>query len=190
MEKKNLRKTEGLPFTLGMAAGVALLLETILSFSLSPIITQVTASYVAAKMNIKASAAASGGSVGGMVGTIVGFLIVPGIFLLLLALGKKKEKRGSTFAVVWIVIALLSIVSSVATLFIFQGGDLQKQIVEAVNTVMPGGYWIENGLALIGHCLIIASCVTLWKRLHEPPVMDGPGAQPWNGETPPSDSNT
>lgn len=188
MEKKNLRKTEGLPFTLGMAAGVALLLETILSFSLNPIISKVTASYLAAKMNINAAATASGSSFGGMIGTVVGFLIVPGIFLLLLALGKNKEKRGSTFAVVWIVIAALSVASSLFSLL--KGGDLQKQVVEAVNTVMPGGYWIENGLALIGDCLIIASCVTLWKRLHEPPVMDGPGAQQLDGETPPSDSNT
>ena len=160
MEKKNLRKTEGLPFTLGMAAGVVLLLETILSFSLSPIITKVTVDYMSAKMNV---------------GAVVSFLVMPGIFLLLLFLGRNKEKRGSTFAVVWIVIAVLSIVSSVASLMIFQNGELQKQIVEAVNTVMPGGYWIENGLALIGHLLIIASCVVFWKRLHEPPVSEVPG---------------
>ncbi|QAT48378.1 hypothetical protein EQM14_00490 [Caproiciproducens sp. NJN-50] len=174
MEKKNLRKTEGLPFTLGMAAGVVLLLETILSFSLSPIITKVTVDYMSAKMNISA-AASSGSSIGGTVGAVVSFLVMPGIFLLLLFLGRNKEKRGSTFAVVWIVIAVLSIVSSVASLMIFQNGELQKQIVEAVNTVMPGGYWIENGLALIGHLLIIASCVVFWKRLHEPPVSEVPG---------------
>jgi hypothetical protein len=179
MEKKNLRKTDGLPFTLGMAAGIVLLLETILSYNLSPIITQVTVAYMSAKMNISASAASSGGSIGGTVGTIVGFLIVPGIFLLLLLLGKNREKRGSAFAVVWIVISALSMISSLFSLL--KGGELQKQIVEAVNTVIPGGYWIENGLALIGYCLIIASCAVFWKRLHEPPEAD---AQ----EVPPADS--
>lgn len=173
MEKKNLRKTEGLPFTLGMAAGVVLLLETILSFSLSPIITKVTVAYMAAKANISASAASSGGSIGGTVGIVVSFLIVPGIFLLLLFLGKNREKRGSTFAVVWIVIAALSVVSSLFSLV--KGGELQQQIAEAVNMMMPGGYWIENGLALIGHLLIIASCAAFLKRLHEPPVLDDAG---------------
>lgn len=182
MEKKNLRKTEGLPFTLGMAAGVALLLETILSFSLSPIITQVTVAYMAAQQNIKvSSSAASGGSVGGILGTVVSFLIVPGIFLLLLILGKNKEKRGGTFAVVWIVIAVLSIISSAAGMLFLKNGDLQRQIVEAVNAVMPGGYWIENGLALIGHVLIISSCAAFLKRLHEVPEADAPEAPPVDG---------
>ncbi|OCN01725.1 hypothetical protein A7X67_01145 [Clostridium sp. W14A] len=184
MEKKNLRKTEGLPFTLGIAAGVVLLLETILSFNLSPIITDVTLS----SMGLKSSAASSGISGAGLIGTIISFLIVPGIFLLLLILGKNKEKRGSAFAIVWIVIAGLYILSGLFSML--KGGELQQQITAAVDAVMPGGYWIENALSLIGCGLIIASCVVFWRRLHEPPVFDEPESEPQNGETPPSDSNT
>lgn len=174
MEKKNLRKTEGLPFTLGMAAGVALLLETILSFSLSPVIAQATTDYINAKLKVQSSGAA--GFSGSPIFIIVSFLIDPGIFLLLLILGRNKEKRGSAFAVVWLVISGIGLISALITLL--KGGELQQRISAAVNAVMPGGYWIENGIALIGGGLMAASCIAFLKRLHEPPVFEDPGLPP------------
>lgn len=166
MERKNLRKTEGLPFTLGTAAGVVLLLETILSLNLKDIETQA----ILSAMNITVPASA-GTSMGGMIGTVVSFLIYPGIFFLLLFLGKNREKRGSTFAVVWIVISVISLLSSVGSMFFMK--TILTQVAAAVDTVMPGGYWIQNGLAFLGCALVIASCVAFLKRLHEPPVFDG-----------------
>ncbi|WP_411676311.1 hypothetical protein [Caproicibacter sp.] len=186
MEKKNLRKTEGLPFTLGISAGVVLLLETILSFSLSPVIAQATTDYINAQLKLQSSGGA--GLSGSPIFIVISFLIDPGIFLLLLVLGKNKEKRGSAFAIVWIVIGGLGLVSGLFTLL--TGGELQQQITAAVDTVMPGGYWIETALSLIGCGLIIASCVVFLRRLHEPPVFDEPESEPQNGENPPSDSNT
>lgn len=177
MEKKNLRKTEGLPFSLGMAAGVALLLETILSFNLAEIQTQATL----AAMEMDPSTA---GPSSPLI-TIISFLIYPGIFLLLLFLGKNKEKRGSAFAVVWIIIPAISVISTIASIFAMKNVTLQ--VAAAVDLVMPGGYWIENGLALLGWGLMIASCIVLWKRLHQPPVLETPevysvGNNPTNGQ--------
>ncbi|MCI1965623.1 MAG: hypothetical protein LKJ17_05755 [Oscillospiraceae bacterium] len=167
MKKKNLRKTEGLPFTLGMAAGVVLLLETILSFNLNPIITQVTLDHMGMAGS---SAALAGGTIGSMISTVVSFLIVPGIFLLLLILGKNKEKRGSAFAIVWLVISLLAVILGLWGLLFTNDKTLQTKIVEAVDLVMPGGYWIQTALSFIGNLLITASCIVFLKRLHEPPV--------------------
>lgn len=175
MQKKNLRKTEGLPFTLGIISGVVLLLEAIISFNLSSIIMNVTWSTVGLEST------ASGTSVWSVVGSVVGFLIVPGIFLLLLILGKNKEKRGSAFAVVWLVIAILNVLTTVV--FLVQGGDLQQSIVSAVDAVMPQGYWIMNGLSILGSALMGASCIVFLKRLHEPPVFDEEEVQPWENPT-------
>ena len=166
MEKKNLRKTEGLPFTLGMAGGVFLLLSEILSYSLNPVISAATYSV----LNVKAPAALSGGST--LVWTVVSFLVVPGIFLFLLIRGRKREKRGSAFAVVWIVISGISFASNLFSLF--SKSELTSAITAAVDAVMPGGYGIIYGLNLIGSALMIASCVALLRRLHRPPVLAGP----------------
>lgn len=176
MEKKNLRKTEGLPFTLGMIGGVLLLLETILTVNLKSIETQATLS----AMNLPATSG-SAASVSGLIGTVISFLIYPGIFLLLLLLGKNKEKRGSAFATVWIVISGISIISSIASTVALK--KVLAQIASAVDTVMPGGYWIQNGLALAGCVLVIASCSVFLKRLHETPVAGGP-------DVPPAESGT
>ncbi|MFU0831817.1 MAG: FtsK-4TM domain-containing protein [Oscillospiraceae bacterium] len=177
MKKKNLRKTEGLPFNLGMAAGVALVLQAILSFNLSEIQTQATLT----AMGLPDTTA----GVSNPLWSIISFLVNPGIFLLLLFLGKNKEKRGSAFAVVWIVIPAISLISTIASIFAMKNVTLQ--VAAAVDLVMPGGYWIENGLALLGWGLMIASCIVLWKRLHQPPVLETPevysvGNNPTNGQ--------
>lgn len=177
MEKKNLRKTEGLPFNLGMAAGVALLLETILGFNLSEIET------MAMQSALPQLTPTAGTSDPNPLFTIVPFLIDPGIFLLLLFLGKNKEKRGSAFAVVWIVIPAISLISTIASIFAMK--DVTLQVAAAVDMVMPGGYWIEIGLGFIGSVLMIASCIVLWKRLHQPPVLENP--EVYSAENNPTD---
>lgn len=178
MEKKNLKRTEGLPFTLGVAGGVALLLSHIFSYNLNPVITAATYSAI----GMQAPADTSG--VGGLIETIGGFLIMPGIFLILLALGRNREKRGSAFAVVWIVITALMLAINLASQFLMKA--IIAQVVAAVDAVMPGGYWIIYGFDVLGSALIVASCIAFLRRLHEPPVYDGPGAEPGNGDPPSS----
>lgn len=178
MEKKNLRKTEGLPFTLGIAGGVFLLLGELLSYSLNPIITAATYSAIGMQ------APEGGSGIISLVQSVVSFLITPGIFLILLLLGRKREKRGSAFAVVWIVVMGITILSSLSSPFLMKGTI--SQIVAAVDAVMPGGYWMIYALDLIGSALIIASCIAFLRRLHEPPVYDGPDAGSWNGDPPSS----
>ena len=179
MEKKNLRKTEGLPFTLGMAGGVFLLLSQILSYSLNPVITSATYSALGRPELANASGA------GGLVQAVVSFLIMPGIFLILLTLGKNREKRGGAFAVVWIVITSLMFLLGIASQFLMKG--IIDQIIAAVDAVMPGGYWIIYGLDLIGSALVVASCAVFLRRLHEPPAPAGErkDGQP-NGDPPSS----
>lgn len=178
MEKKNLRKTEGLPFTLGMAGGVLLLLSDVLSYSLNPVITAATVS----ALNLPNTAAGSG--TGGLISTVVSFLIMPGIFLVLLTLGKNREKRGSAFAVVWIVITLLMLLIGVASQFFLKA--ILGQIIAAVDAVMPGGYWILYGFDLIGSALIVASCAVFLRRLHQPPFPAGAESGQPNGDPPSS----
>jgi hypothetical protein len=166
MEKKNLRKTEGLPFNLGMAAGVALLLQSILSFNLSEIETMATL-----------SALGKSGTVTGTSNlTIIAFLIYPGIFLLLLFLGKNKERRGSAFAIVWIVISAIRLLSAIASILNMK--DVILQVAAAVDAAMPGGYWVEFGLGILGTGLMIASCIVFLERLHQPPVLENSEVQP------------
>lgn len=171
MEKKNLRKTEGLPFTLGIAGGVALLLSHILSYNLNPIITAATYSAI----GMQAPEAGSGGAME-LISTIAGFLVMPGIFLILLTLGKNREKRGSAFAVTWIVITALMLVINLASQFMMK--SIISQVIAAVDAVMPAGYYIIYAFDLIGSALIIASCAVLLKRLHEPPQFDQNGDFP------------
>ena len=168
MEKKNLRKTDGAPFILGMAAGVVLLLGTILSVNLKDIETQATLS----AMKLPITATGSGAmATGSLIGTVIMVLIYPGIFLLLLFLGKNKEKRGSAFAIVWLAISILSIITSVASTVKMK--NILAQVSAAVDTVMPGGYWLQSGLEYLGQLLVIVSCVFFLKRLHEPPKPEG-----------------
>ena len=178
MEKKNLKKTEGPPFTLGIAGGVALLISHILSYNLNPIIAAATYS----ALGIQAPEAASGAT--GLISTVAGFLVMPGIFLILLTLGRNREKRGSAFAVVWIVVTALMLAVNLASQFMMKA--VISQVIAAVDAVMPGGYYIIYGFELVGSALIIASCAAFLKRLHEPPAYDGPDAGSWNGDPPSS----
>ena len=166
MEKKNLRKTEGLPFNLGMAAGVALLLESILSFNLSEIETMATLSAMGRNSTV------AGGNilVGSIISSFVSFLIYPGIFLLLLILGKNKERRGSAFAIVWIVFSAIRLLSTIGSTLAMK--DITLQVAAAVDAAMPGGYWVEFGLGILGTGFMMASCIVFLERLHQPPVLD------------------
>ena len=166
MQKKNLRRTDGMPLYLGVAAAVLLLLYFILQAGPSQAYTQsLLANQGITNLN----------PTGTYIGYVISFLIYPGIFLILLAVGAGKPRRGSTFAVLWLVIAALNVISSVY-------GMIKPSDLKTIADVMvPGGFYLYSSLGLLGSLCVLASCIMLLKRLHTPEFL------PENGETPAQD---
>ena len=176
MEKKNLRTTDGLPLYLGIAGPILILIEMILQSG----VTQAYTASVVAKLGVSFNPATT------YISSIVGFIIYPGIFLILLLVGVSKPRRGSTFAVVWIVISAIEILSPLYSMV------AQSQQVEEMKKIaadmVPGGYNLLTVLGLLGSACILASCIVFLKRLHTPanlPAADGFSAE--NGGNPPQD---
>ena len=164
MEKKNLRKTSGMPLYFGLAAGVLLLIGTILQ-------SGVTTAYTNA---VLASSGMSVGQTPILIGTIIGFVIYPGIFLILLILGMNKPKRGSAFPVVWIVFSAISILSGLYNLLATSAQSIQLK--EMANQLVPGGFYLYSLLSLLGCICMMISCIALMKRLHQPEETQTPNA--------------
>lgn len=173
MERKDLRKTEGLPFTLGILSGILLLLSTVLSVNL-------TQPYTEALLEAQ-GLSSSFGSVG-TVSNVISFLIDPGIFLILLILGKNKPKRGKTFAVVWIVISGISILSGMYSLLVHSSET--EQLYQLVDAVMPGGMTIASVMSLLGSGCMLVSCIVFLQRFKFIPPTNG--NQSTNGDFPSS----
>lgn len=156
MEKKNLRTTEGLPMNFGIAAGIFLLLSTVLSMNLSQAYMQSVISNYGLPSSM--------GMVT-IVTTVITFLLDPGIFLFLLFRAKNKPRRGTTFSIVWIVIAAISLVSGVVSLF--SSNSASKEMSQIAETLLPGGMMIAQILSFLGYACMIASCVFLLLRFRD-----------------------
>ena len=158
MQKKNLRRTDGMPLYLGVAAAVLLLIYYILQSGPSSAYTQ--------------SLLAQKGATTGFnpmtlyIGYAVSFLIYPGIFLILLLLGAKKPRRGSAFAILWLVVSAAEIVSSVYSLV--SKSKTTEDLKAIAAAMVPGGFYFYAALGLVGIMCILVSCIVLLKRLHTP----------------------
>lgn len=156
MEKKNLRTTDGLPLYLGIAGAILILIASILQSGPS----QAYAASETARLGVSLNPMTT------YISSIVGFVIYPGIFLILLLVGVGKPRRGSAFAVVWIVISGLEILSSLYSLL---AASQQVEDLKKISAAMvPGGYYLFALLAFLGNAGILASCIVFLRRLHTP----------------------
>lgn len=117
-----------------------------------------------------------------IVSSVVAFLVSPGIFLILLILAKNQPKRGTTFCVVWIIIAAVSILSGIFSAF--STNAMARQMKQYAETLMPGGMMIAQVLSILGNVCIILSCVFLLQRFR--PKIPQPVKTPDDGD---SDNN-
>ncbi|MCI1954893.1 MAG: hypothetical protein LKJ21_00755 [Oscillospiraceae bacterium] len=156
MEQKNLRQTNGAPLYLGIAGAVLLLVNVILSSGVST--AYVNSVYATAGLAFTMSQTVM------LALSLVFFVIYPGIFLILLLVGANKPRRGTAFAVVWIVFSGLGTLSALYSLF-----ASNAQIRDLSNQLVPGGFYLYSILGLIGQVCVLVSCILLLKRLHTPP---------------------
>ena len=138
MEKKNLRTTDGLPLYLGIAGAVLLVIAAILQWGPS----QAYAASLYAQLGVSVNPAATYAE------SIGGLLVYPGVFLVLLLVGAAKPRRGSAFAVVWIVISGLEILSGLYSLFASSAAI--KAIKQLAAAMVPGGYYLYASLGFLG----------------------------------------
>ena len=106
---------------------------------------------------------------------IICYIIFPGIFLILLFIGKNSPKRGKAFGVVWIVLSGLSIISSVSSkLFsqLMESSELVKKTTEItaniVNAIIPGGMALYTAVSMLGTVCMLASCIVFLTRFKMP----------------------
>ncbi len=157
MEKKVRRKTDGMPLYLGIAGAALMVIAAILQ-------SGPTQAYTA---SVYAKLGATYHPMTVYATSIGGLLVDPGVFLVLLLVGAGKPRRGSAFAVVWIVISGLSVVSGLYSLF---ASSQQVQDIKNLSAAMvPGGYYLYASLGLLGSLCILACCIVFLKRLHTPP---------------------
>lgn len=163
MKEKNLRKTDGLPFYLGVASGILFLINTIISINVKPLIK--SALYKSQNLNMTVN------PVTNLVESIIGYIIFPGIFLILLFIGKNSPKRGKAFGVVWIVLSGLSIISSVFSK-LMGSSELIKKTTEItaniVNAIIPGGMALYTAVSMLGTVCMLASCIVFLTRFKMP----------------------
>lgn len=156
MEQKNLRKTNGIPLYLGLAAGVLILIGTILQSGVMTAYLNDVYAKLGLSINVNSTLI--------LVGLIVGFLIYPGIYLILLLAGANTPRRGTAFAVVWIVFSALGILSELKNVL-----APDSSLKDLSNQLVPGGFYLYSLLGLIGQICVLVSCILLLKRLHTPP---------------------
>lgn len=165
MEKKqrtDLRKTDGAPLYLGIAASLLAVLSTVVSSG----ITQAYAASLLQKQGLPANYAGST-----TITSYVMLLIDPGIFLLLLLLARNKPKRGTAFCVVWIIVGGFSILSSV---YYMINRAATADLWELAEAVMPGGMAVVYTMSMASSLCMVVCCILLLKRLHTPlPQPDG-----------------
>ena len=163
MKGKDLRKTDGLPFYLGIASGILLLINTIISINVKPLIE--SALYKSLNLNMTFN------PVTNLVESIIGYIVVPGIFLILLFIGKNSPKRGKTFGVVWIIISGLSIIS-LAFSKLVGSSEIVKKTTEItaniVNAIIPGGMVLYTAVNVLGMVCMLASCIVFLTRFKMP----------------------
>lgn len=158
MKEKNLRKTDGLPFYLGIASGILLLINTIININVKPLVS--SAILKSQNLNITISPTAN------LIESIIGYVIYPGIFLILLLIGKNSPKRGKAFGIVWAILSGLSLLSS------FSSAVLKSKTMEItnsiVNTVVPGGMALYTAIEVLENALMLASCIIFLTRFSMP----------------------
>ena len=163
MKGKELRKTGGLPAYLGAACGVLLLINTVISINISPIIS----SAVLKSQNMSVSVNSSVY----LANNIISYIVYPGIFLILLFMGMNKYKRGKAFGIVWIVFSCLSLVSSFGSLALkSETTIITKNIID---TLVPGGMALYTAVSLLGSALMLASCIVFLRRFKTPAESGG-----------------
>ncbi len=155
MEKKNLRKTEGAPLYLGLAAAVLLLVSMILKSGVSTAYTNLLLAARGFTTTVSQPTV--------LIGSIIGFIVYPGIFLILLLVSVGKPKRGTAFCVVWIVFSVLGTLGSLYSLFAV---DAQLKVLST--QLVPGGYYLFTLLSLVGNICVLVSCILLLQRLKKP----------------------
>lgn len=167
MQKKNLRRTDGMPLYLGVAGTVLLLIMHILQSGPSTAYTQ----------SLLAQKGVTGFNPMTLyLGYAVSFLVYPGIFLVLLLLGANKPRRGSVFAVLWLVVSAVETGSSVYS--IVSKSQATEDLRAIAAAMVPGGYYLLTLFGLAGVLCILASCILLLKRLHTPEPAAEDGADP------------
>lgn len=158
MERKSLRKTEGAPLYLGLAAAVLLLVSTILQSGVSTAYTNLLLAARGFTTTVSQSAV--------LIGSIIGFIVYPGIFLILLLVSVSKPKRGTAFCVVWIVFSVLGTLGNLYSLF-----AANAQLKDLSTQLVPGGYYLFTLLSLVGNICVLVSCILLLQRLKKPQEM-------------------
>lgn len=156
-----------MPLYLGIAGAVLLLIMHILQSGPSTAYTQ----------SLLAQKGVTGfNPVTLYLGYAVSFLVYPGIFLILLLLGANKPRRGSVFAVLWLVVSAVEVVSSVYGIV---SKSKETEDLKAIAAAMlPGGYYLLTLFGLAGILCVLASCILLLKRLHTPEPAAKDGADP------------
>ncbi|HEX3016620.1 MAG TPA: hypothetical protein VHP31_02055 [Caproicibacter sp.] len=165
MKSKKLAKTCGLPLYLGLAAGILLLAGNIL--------------YPGVIYNIQLDAAGGTSYFSSFLYRpialqIVEFLIYPGIFLILLLLAIKEPRRGSAFAILWIVFSALGILS-----LILSGIFMAPYVLPSSGRQISANaiyLCISTLLTVLGSLSLLLSCIALLKRLHQPDGFETPTA--------------
>lgn len=161
MEQKNLRKTNGLPLYFGVAAVVLSLVNIILPSAA----TTSMLNAILAPVGVTFTQAAV------LVISFIAFLVYPGIYFILLLTGIKQPRRGTAFAVVWIVFAGLGILKELNNLL-----AVSPQVRELADQLVPGGLYFYMILGLAEHLCVLFSCILFLNRLRQPTEAENPQA--------------
>lgn len=159
MEKKqrtDLRKTDGAPLYLGLAASLLAVISTVMSAG----ITQAYTASVLQKQGLSASYAGAT-----TITSYIMLLIDPGIFLLLLLLARSKPKRGTAFCVIWIILGAVSLLSTVFSLI---NRGTTAELWDLAEAIMPGGMAVVYTMSTASSICMVICCILLLKRLHTP----------------------
>lgn len=148
MNERKTAKTAGTVYLLGMIATLLLFISTVLQYP-----------------TIAITGSLAGLASGGMkmfvyLWPIISFLVYPGIFTILLHLGKDKPVRGNAFGIVWIVFSAIFTIWSLVVIAQYNDKSLSGYISQAVT---PASLKMSEYFRLFGNIFIILSCA---KHLH------------------------
>ncbi len=151
MNEKKTAKTSGLAYLFGMIATLLLLLSTILQYPTIAVTGEI------------AGLASGGIKMFVYLWPIIGFLVYPGIFTLLLHLGKDKASRGNAFGIVWIIFATIFIIWSLVVIAQYNESSISGYLY---NAITPTSLKMSEYCKLFGNILIVLSCCKLLYDIH------------------------
>lgn len=138
--------TEGKPFLFGII-GAAIMLAVAL-MSIPGILVGAGIAEVAAQFNLDAGMLTGTVVALAFIFLVIAFLVYPGIFVILLLTGRTVPKRTKTFAIVWLVFAILNLLLGLTSLLSISGF-----------------------LSFGANILILLSCVFMLQKLKAPPMV-------------------